>query len=612
MLVDLNALKKPSGVRASGGYAPAKTSRLRSPRVVLGGLAVVLVVFGLYFFLPRGGETPAANRKSIAVLPFENLSANPENEYFSDGITEDIIAHLSKIGDLKVISRTSSMQYKNTSKSMRTVGEELGVVVILEGSVRREDEQIRIVAQLIDARSDEHLWVETYDRNMTQIFAIQSDVARKISLALKATLSPQEAQSIAEQPTDNLEAYQAYLRALSYSRRPGYTRENKEFLLQNLRRAVELDPGFMLAHALLSRGNSSHVIFGYDTSDERKDLALRAAERALELAPDSPEAYLAIGYYQYYIDRDYDQALETFALAEQKSTGKNAEIWMAKAYVLRRQGQLTAAAVNLEKSLELDPRNPEITAQLAETYMALRKYDLASQMADLSLGLAPEQTYAYTTEVTLSWMRGDHLEVARRTLESMPPTANDGFSQEAWFWQEVYERRYQDAIDRLEQTASEWIEYPVIRYPRSLLTALAYHFMNEPEFARAAYNDARSKLESEARSTPNDARIHAALGYAYAGLGRSEDARREAKRVIELVPVEKDAYYGGFYAHEAAAIFAMAGDAESALKLLEYLLSNPEPISVARIELDPRWEAIRDHPKYHELVEKYSGVAYDR
>jgi serine/threonine-protein kinase len=364
----------------------ARRRRFLTWRNAVASFVVALAVWGVvasgwYLLADRaemeGLEAAEETRKSIAVLPFENLSPDPENEFFTDGMHDEIIAHLSRIADLKVISRTSVMEYKGRSENLRTIAEELEVTNILEGTVRRANGTVRITTQLIDALADEHLWTEVYDRNLSDVFAVQSDVAQQVAVALRATLTPAEREVIEERPTENLEAYDLLLRGWDYVERRG----NLRIAIDMFERAIELDPDFALAYAALSRVHSSIYLSAEDRTAQRLALAKEAADQALAIDPDLPDAHGALGLYYYRGHRDYDRALEEFSIAQKSYPYPLADI----AWIERRRGNMERAAAILEDHVRRDPRSYGILEELGLTYVYLRRYAEAEGYCDRAI-----------------------------------------------------------------------------------------------------------------------------------------------------------------------------------------------------------------------------------
>jgi serine/threonine-protein kinase len=543
----------------------------------------------------------------LAVLPFENLGA-PEDEYFADGITDEIISRLSVIKGLAVISRTSSMKYKKSEKGLREIGQELGVAYILQGTIRWDkrggSENVRITPQLINASDDFNLWASNYEREIEEIFAVQADIASQIAEALDITLLGPERQALEARPTENLDAYQAYLRGVDYVNRPDFTKEDFQLGIQMFERAVELDPEFAVSYAALSKAHSGMHQFGHDRSEERLSRAKAAVERALELQPELPEAHLAFAYYHYWGHRDYERALEELAIAE-RGLPNDSRILAATAYIWRRQGKFEAAVDLLKKAFELSPQDAELAQQIGITYMYLRRYAEADRYYDLSISLAPDQQMAYGDKAYnyVYWL-GD-TKRARDVFEKMPGKRRDVQELSLELWR--LERNYEAILDFASSDSRPIIWSGENVWTPALLAARAYRLMGEPELAHASYDSALAILEKELDAHPDDHRIHSALGIAYAGLGHKEDAIREGKRGVELFPGSKDALMGLYRVWELAEIYTMVGEYDAALDDIEYLLPIPSRfMSVPWLRLDPIWDPLREHPRFQELLEKYA------
>ena len=589
---------------------------LRKPGKLSLALAGALLLLIGYFLVPRGenSEVPgveprpgvAAGRQRIAVLPLENLGPE-EEEYFAAGITDEITSRLASISSLGVISRTSAMQYKENRPSTQQIGEELGVDYILEGTVRwargEDANRVRITPQLVRVADDTQLWAQSYNFAIDDIFEVQSEIARTVVDRLGTTLLEPERRELDVRPTENLDAYQAYLQALYHARRQDYTEENWQLAVQAFERAVELDPDFALAHAELATAHSMMYFLWFDPSAERRAAAGRAARRAIDLAPETPDVHLALGYYHYMVEQDYEQALDEFAIAEKDRPGSS-EILLARGYVLRRQGRWEEALDLLERALELNPRDALHAAELAETYETVRRYGEAIRYWDQSIALDPTQVYSYYSKAETYWLWNGTTQEARAVLEAMPES-DDPLSALRWFWQEIYEGNYREAMARLSGSSGQLLEFSEGARPKSLVEARAYELLNEPQLARSSYDSARRLLETEVQRLPWDPRRHSALGIAYAGLGRKDDAIRAGKRALELFPISEDAYSGFTYVMELALIYTMVGDQDAALDQIESLLSIPGVISVPLLRLDPRWEPLRQNSRFQELVQSY-------
>jgi serine/threonine-protein kinase len=571
---------------------------------IVGG-ALGLLGMGTAGWLLSGRDDDSAelDPKSVAVLPFANMSAEEENEYFSDGITDDIITHLSKIADLKVISRTSVMRYKDTEKSIREIGEELGVATILEGGVRRSGDRVRINAQLIDATRDEHLWAEIYDRDLTDVFAIQSDVAQQIANALHATLTPTERAHIERRPTENLEAYDLYLRGNAYLRRWAMSTDAATEAERLYRMALELDPDLAVAWAKISRAHSGLYWSYVDRNPERLTMAREAFERAFQIEPGLAEAHVAAGFYYYYGSRDYQRALEEFeaAIAVQPN---NVDAVEGTAWVYRRLGEWDRAVENLKKAAELDPGDDERLQTACETLYYQRRYEEAERYCVHSLAVNPNQAHAsrvrgwiyasWTGDVSRTWA------LVEEALTAAPGEALAGADDlQPWWLVRVIASDADRLADRLSVAsfADDTVAYQL---------AIAQLSLDGGDGAavRAAYESAAAILEGLIAEQPGDARYHSELGVAYAGLGREVEAIREGKRAVELLPVSRDALWGRAFADNLAWIYVTLGRHDDALEQLEFVLSLPAgPVTPSWLPVDPAWDPLRDLPRFQRLTE---------
>jgi TolB-like protein/Flp pilus assembly protein TadD/tRNA A-37 threonylcarbamoyl transferase component Bud32 len=551
------------------------------------------------------GEAVTPERKMIVVLPFENLGP-PEDEYFAAGMTEEITSRLAAVSGLGVISRTSAFQYDRTGKSLKQVGEDLGVDYVLEGTVRwarqADASRVRITPQLIRVADDTHLWADAYDRVIEDIFQVQSDIAGNVIEQLGVALLEPERGAVETKPTDNPEAYNAYLRGLHYARLPSFSEEVELLVIEAFQRAVELDPDFALAHAELSKAHLRLYNSRFDRTEERLAMAKRAVDRATELAPDSPQVHLALGFYHYQRHRDYEAALEEFAIAE-RGMPSDAGLLAATAFVYRRQGRWEEALADFEKALELDPMDAERAYELGLAYQRLRRYPDAVRYFDRSIALAPDQIVAYGLKAWAYQLWKGATEEARAVLEAMPQSDNLLVVATVWYWQKIYEGNYQEAIDLISSDSVDSLFWGW--GSKDLMRARAYEFLDRPDLAREAYDAARALLEEELRSRPDDAPLHGLLGYALAGLGRKEEAIRHGKRAVELNPVSEDAYTGPDGVEHLAEIYTMVGEHDAALDRLEYLLSIPSKVSVPYLRLYRRWEPLWDHPRFKELEERF-------
>jgi len=539
----------------------------------------------------------------LAVLPIENLGA-PEDEYFADGITDEITSKLAVIPGLAVISRTSARNYKNTDKGLREIGKELGVDYVLEGTIRwdkrRGLERIRITPQLIDVSDDTHLWAENYEREIEEIFAVQADIASQIAEALDITLLGSERQTLETRPTGNMAAYQAYLRGLDYTRTRG---GDPGLRVQMFERAVALDPEFALSHAALCEAHSYLYHAGFDRTEERLSKAKAAVDKALELKPELPEAQVALAYYYYHGYRDYERALEALDVAR-RGLPNDSRIIEVTAWILRCQGKFEAALDRMKEAFELSPQDALLPYEIGLTCWFLRRHAEADRYCDLSIGMAPDQRAAYARKAYnyISW-RGD-TKRAGEVLDSIPRQTRDVEESSLGLWR--LQRNYGAILDFVSSAAEPILWRQSAATPVALLAARTHRLMENPELAHDSYESARALLETELDVNPDDSRIHSALGICYAGLGRKDEAIREGKRGMELLPVSEDARIGIFRVWDLAEIYTMLGESDAALNELEYLLSIPSGWSVQDVRLDPVWDPLRDHPRYRDMLEKYA------
>jgi TolB-like protein/Flp pilus assembly protein TadD len=566
-------------------------------------LAIIAVAIWWVGFGKEAISEPTLGPKSVAVLPFANLSDSKDDEYFSDGMTDDIITHLTKIGDLKVISRTSAILYKDSPKSLRVIADELGVSNVLEGTVRRVGERVRITGQLIDARTDQHLWAETYDRDLTDIFAIQSDVARNIAATLKAVLSPEERQRIEQRPTESSAAYDLYLQAYEYGRR-AYEPKSLEIAIVLYQRAIAIDPGFAQAYARLVRIHAWMYFCGYDRTNQRLVMAKDAVDQALRLKPEDPVVRAANGWYYYYGLRDHPRALEEFCSAQrlEPGNGLHAE---SIAFIQRRLGRFEEALANLKTAVEYDPRSSRLTMNLGATYSILHLYDLAEQAYDQSIVLAPDNPGPYLNKARLHVYRAGDTESARQVLaEGMQLTDSN---QLLWLLVDldIEDGHYNDALDRLTAIPEDVREGGMVSMPKEAYIGWILELMDEPAEAWRHFENASTLLDEKVHESPNNERIHAASGWIYAHLGRTDEAIREGREAVDLLPVSQDALDGPWYVQNLAEIYTIVGEYEAAIDLLEKLVEMPAGIRVSALRFYRLWDPLREHPRFQALLEKY-------
>jgi TolB-like protein/Flp pilus assembly protein TadD len=595
----------PQGIRAT----PAPTTSA-SPRVHRN--LIMLIVFGVvvsggagFFLLPRASARKID--KSIAVLPFQNLSDEKENAYFADGIQDDILTNLAKIGDLKVISRMSVMSYRGDGmRNAREIGKVLGVATLLEGSVRRAGNRVRVSVQLINANNDEHMWAEDYDRDLTDVFAIQSDLAQKIASSLQAKLSTNEKARLNSRPTENPDAYLLFIQAERYAISEMF-RDDSLKAERLYEQAVKLDPNFAAAFAGLSMVES-WLYHSFDPVPARREKARFTADEALRLQPDLPEGHLALGFSYYYGDRNYDRALAEFEIAK-RDLPNEAQAYMAIGAIQRRQGKWTESNANLEKAAALDPKNQTFLFNLAFSYMAQRKFEKADKTLDRAIATMPEALMARGLKAYLAvgW-KGD-IGFAENELSSIPAGIDpDGRITAARIWLFSLQRKFSDALQVLQQFRGATLASPGVGdCPKAFLEGVLYLHQGDGVKARAAFERALVVSEQLLRESPDDAARHAQHGTILAALDQKQEAINEGKRAIELLPESEDAFDGPFMTASLAAIYTWVGEHDEAFRLLDHLLQTPNGLTVPVLKLDPMWDPLREDPRFQALIDKYAA-----
>jgi TolB-like protein/tRNA A-37 threonylcarbamoyl transferase component Bud32/Flp pilus assembly protein TadD len=548
----------------------------------------------------------------IAVLPFENLSANPENAFFADGVQDEILNNLAKIADLKVISRTSAMQYKSGAKrNLRQIANELGVAHVIEGSVQRAGNRVRVTAQLIDARTDTHLWVERYDRPLDDVFAIQSDIAKAIAGQLQAKLSPSQATALTAAPTHDPEAYDLFLKG-EYQERQAESAESRELFDRAetfYGQALARDPNFALAYARLAYSRMQQHWFSDRLNSVQLEEVKSNIERALAIAPDLPEAHLALGVFHYWGHLDYDSALKALDRAIELQPS-NSDSRTFRAVVYRRRGEWRRSLVESERVLELNPRESFSCTDIGDTYLSLRRWSEAERALSRGLALDPHNiNAAFHLAQTYINSTGD-ISRARQAWEGIPEGQGQvspyGIVISQMIRESVYldvlERRFADALKAWDvlptDTAEERLNKLKARVGIQVIAG-------QKEAAKPEAERARVLLEAQLaeRASEDDTSL-TELAWVYVCLGRNDDALRIARDATEALPIEKDALVGGYFLTGLAQIDAHIGRHEEAVKILRQLLTIPagEYISVTRLKIDPVWDPIRNNPEFQKLL----------
>jgi serine/threonine-protein kinase len=586
--------------------------------VALAGSALALVISSLIFFhrAPSRAITstvsPAATsnvpvpipEKSVAVLPFDNLSKEKENAYFADGVQGEILTGLAKVADLKVISRTSVMQYKSgTSRNVREIGHQLGVAHVVEGSVQRSGNRVRVNAQLVDARADRQLWAQTYDRDLADVFAIQSEIAKAIADQLQAKLSQSEKSEIDRPPTIDVTAFELYAQA----RNVLAVRNARANLLEAvdlLNQAVTSDPSFFKAHCQLAHTHDRLYFLGYDHTPARLALAEEAIQAAFRLRPDAGEAHLARAQNLYRGYLDYDGALAELEVAAE-TLPNDAGVFELKGYIQRRQGKQEEAVRSLERAIDLDPRNTFTLQQIGLSYHHLRRFAEEKSVLDRALAIEPNNvdTKVAHAFVDFHW-KADTLALHQMldSIRATNPAATEGIP-EAWLICALAERDAGAAKNAVIAAGSNPpFTDEAVNFSRLFVEGVIARMTNEDEKARAAFTAARAEQEKIIQAQPSYGPPLCVLGLIDAGLGQKEEALREGRRAVELLPVEKDPINGVAMSKYLAMIAAWVGDKDVACEQLAVAVRPPSRITYGQLKLLPFWDPLRGDPRFEKIV----------
>ncbi|MEY2549382.1 MAG: hypothetical protein QOD64_1964 [Verrucomicrobiota bacterium] len=546
--------------------------------------------------------------KSIAVLPFNNLSGDKENAFFTDGIQEEILANLAKVADLKVISRTSVAVYTaGNPRNAHEIGRQLGVAHLLEGSVQRTKDRVRVTAQLIDARTDNHLWAEHYDRGLADIFTIQTEIAQAIARQLELKLSPRE-QAAIEPSTRDSRAFDLYLRARESIKIFHDTADWKDTLFEAVRlldEAISRDPNFALAYCWRSRAHDTIYWTGFDRTPARVELAQASAEKALALIPDLGEAHLAQALVYYHGKRDYTRAFQELALANRTLPNSVEVSWLA-GIIARRQGRWDDSVRYLEKAYAIDPLTPRNMTALSVVYDLLRRYDDEAALFDRAAALNPSaRNYAQLIHAQIELQRGD-LKGGQSFLASLP---SDYDPNGAATWTRITLALYQRDFDGAARTLASWKKEELVGgagklLPVSYWQGLIARASGNNAVATEAFTRARVAVAAELAQRPDDPTSLATLGLLDAGLGHKEEAVREGRRAVELRPLADDAVDGAALLSSLAMVYAWVGEASDALAHLEVLARIPNGPDFGQLKYDPAWDALRGDPRFAAVLKE--------
>ena len=562
--------------------------------------------------LPTAGfeKAPTVPEKSIAVLPFENLSAEQENAFFTDGVQDEILTNLAKIADLKVISRTSVLQYKTGMKrNLREIANALGVAHVVEGTVQRAGNRVRVSAQLIDARSDTHLWAEHYHRPLDDVFAIQSEIAKAVADELQAKLSPAEKAAIEQKPTDDLAAYDRYIRAKALLTGTAHLDarlgDNLSQAVRLLNQAIARDPNFLLAYCQLIWAHAQVYFYGFDHTAARLALANDALERAMRLGPDRGEAHLAAAWIYYYCYFDYDRARAELDLAR-RTLPNEAFVFAMAGYIDRRQGRWKELVSHLERALEIDPRNVFILQVLSASHKLFRRFTEMGHVLDRTLAIVPADAMLRVARAFVELeSRADTAPLGATIHDVVTEDPNAGEAiADHWFHFALCERDPAEVTRALAFISSEGDTLYNVRMPRNVFEGIAARARGDAVTAQSAFTAARAEMEKIIIEQPDYAQALCMLGVIDAGLGRKEEARTEGRRAVELLPLTKDALTGGELMTFLAIIYAWTGEKDLAFKQLTSLLEIPGWLSYGLLRLHPYWDPLRDDPRFEKIVEE--------
>ncbi|PYJ92064.1 MAG: hypothetical protein DME71_00320 [Verrucomicrobia bacterium] len=582
--------------------------RLRWAAMAAALLALAAIAAGAVMFSRnRVQSTLVAPEKSIAVLPFENLSEEKANEFFADGVQDEILTGLSRVADLKVISRTSVMQYKTRAKrNLREIGAALGVVHVLEGTVQRAGGRVRVSAQLIDARTDSHLWAERYDRDVADVFGIESELAGKIVAQLQAKISPSEKAAIEQKPTTDLVAHDLYIQAKTLIATSAFSTPARESLTEAvslLNQTIEHDPAFALAYYQLAQAHDQFYFGGADHTPARLALADAAIQSLTRLRPNSGEVHLALAKHLYWGYLDYDHARQELKLA-QKSLPNDPLSFEILGFIDRRQSRWTESTKNLERAIELDPRNAGFLKQLADSYVCLRQYADAERVLDRTIAVDPKDSNmrAYRADIELDWHADPHplgSTIGAIIAEDSREAQNIA---ELWLKVSLCQRDFDGATRALAAMPIAGCYEDWIPFPRTSCEGVVAQMRGDKAAARAAFTSARNEAAKLIADQPDYAEAFCVLGMADAALGNKEDAIREVRRATELMPVSKNAIEGALLIRYLAVVYAWTGEKNLACEQLTTAAKLPGFLSYGELRLHPYWDPLRGDPRFDKIV----------
>jgi TolB-like protein/Tfp pilus assembly protein PilF len=570
-------------------------------------LSIGLFFLGRYTAAPKKNRAPDVSAKSIAVLPFENLSDDKQNTYFADGVQDQILTNLAKLSELRVISHTSVRQYKSgIQRNLREIGQQLDVAYILEGSVQRASDRLRITAQLIDARTDTQIWAETYDRTAADLFAIQSELAESIVTQLKAKLSPKQKAEIEERPTQDLVAFELYLRAKQIVDSYLIAEDVRAALLtalQSLDQAIKRDENFVSAYCYAARANDLLYFFDLDPTQDRILLAEAAVRAALRLRPDSAEAHFAMADFLFRCHRDYDRALQELAIAR-PGLPNSTPFFILSGYINRRRNHWPEAERDFSTAVALDPRNPNAYNLLADTYVLQRRFSEAVQTYERVLAAGERTPIVRFRQASAIFNGTGNSKPLREVLAESPDMDVAGGQTPVRVLFALIDGNYTEA-DRV-LAASPRQDFQDIDFsfyfPKAWFEALIARTKGDSARATAAFRTARTILEQRLVIKPEHARTIAVLAQVDAGLGEKELAIREAQHAVELMPISQDIYDGVLVLEGLTQVYTWSNEPDRAIELLQKLVTMPGYINYARLKLHPMWNPLRGDPRFERIV----------
>jgi TolB-like protein/Tfp pilus assembly protein PilF len=599
----------PEGIKRTEDVDPAKPHTIHGPWIYI-AVAGVVISLSLFFLgrytAPNGSVAPNEN-KSIAVLPFANLSDDKNDAYFADGVQDQILTNLARVSDLRVISHTSVRQYKTgAERNMREIGRQLGVAYIMEGSVQRARNRLRINATLIDARTDAHVWAETYDRTAADLFAIQSELAQSIVSQLKAKLSPQQKAEIEERPTQDLDAFELYLQAKPSVDAYINATDVRAALLQALKsldEAIKRDPNFVSAYCYVARANDLLFFFDLDPTPDRISLAENAVNTALKLRPDSAEAHFARADFLFRCLRDYDRALEELAIAR-PGLPNSTPFFILSGYINRRRNHFPEAERDFSTAFALDPRNPNAYNLLADTFVLERRFPEALRVSDNVLASGETVPIVYFRRASAYLYGTGDTGPLRDVLNKYPEMEFAGGQTPNRVWMAMLDRKYDEAERLLAASLREDFQDVDFSFyfPKSWYQGMIARAKGDSAKATAAFRECREILAQRLVVKPEHARTIAVLAQVDAALGQKELAVQEAQHAIELMPVSKDIYDGALVLEGLAQVYTWTGDRDRAIELVQKLLTMPGYTNYARLKMHPLWAPLRGDPRFEKIV----------